>query len=115
MEFRGSLTARPNMHFHLCPEWGREWLRQFGEQFGMANGTFSHARPLAAEEGRWAQKVTSVDSGSMVMLLCYGLRETAARMDIRWCKGFLSSKGALQGWGWAGEGGRRRETAFLRM
>lgn len=76
MEFRGSLTARPNVHFHLCPEWGREWLREFGERFGMANGTSSHARPLAAEEGRRAQKGTSVDSGSRVMLLCYGLRET---------------------------------------
>lgn len=28
----------------------------------------------------------------------------AARMEIRWCKGLLSSKGALQGQGWAERG-----------
>lgn len=92
MEFRGSLTARANMHFHLCPEWGREWLRQFGEQFGMANGTSSHARPLAAEEGRWAQKVTSVDSGSTMMLLCYGLRETQPEWKLDGAKVFSAPR-----------------------
>ena len=42
---------------------GKEEARRFGEQFGMANVTHCHTRPLAAEECRCAQKVTSVDLG----------------------------------------------------
>ena len=114
MEFRGSLTARPNLHFHLCPEWGREWLRQSGEQFGMANGAFSHARPLAAEEGRWAQKMTSVDSGSMVMLLHYGLRETQPEWKLDGAKVSSAPRVPCRARG-GQEGGKGRQNAFLRM
>lgn len=51
------------MHFDLYLERGKEEVRWFGEQFGMADVTYCHTRPLAAEECRCAQKVTSVDSG----------------------------------------------------